>query len=230
MTQIFLKEKPSDDRPYERCLRLGPGVLSNAELLAVILRTGRQGADAVALAREILQLGENEGGLLGLCHLSVPELMSVNGIGEVKALQLQCLGELSKRMASEKAVKRLSFNSPETIADYYMEKLRHREQECLVLLMLDTRNRFLADRVMTIGTVNASLASPREIFMEALRQHAVSIILIHNHPSGDPTPSREDKDMTQRMQKAGKMLEIQLIDHLIIGDQNYFSFCEKGML
>ncbi len=227
MNNLFLKEATMNDRPYERCLRSGPGVLSNTELLAVILRTGRQGADASSLAREILSLKGGNGGIGEICHLTISELMSVNGIGQVKAIQVQCIGELSKRIASERAITKLSFKSPSSIADYYMEQLRHREQECLVIMMLDTKNHFLGDRILTVGTVNSSLVSTREVFLEALRNKAVSIILIHNHPSGDPTPSREDREVTEKIRQAGNLLEIHLIDHIIIGDGNYFSFCEQ---
>lgn len=230
MTRLSVEDSVNSERPYERCRHSGPEALSDAELLAVILRTGRQGADAVALAKDVLSLHAGEPGLLSLRKLTLQDLMSVPGIGEVKAIQIICIGEFSRRIAQTKAREKLKFQDPRTIADYYMEGLRHKEKEHLILLMLDTKNQLIADKVMTVGTVNASLISAREIFLEAFHYHAVSIILIHNHPSGDPTPSPDDKHMTDKILKAGRLLEIRLLDHIVVGDGSYFSFCEKGYI
>ena len=156
--------------------------------------------------------------------------MSIPGVGTVKAIQLKCIGELSRRMARQKAKERLSFNAPDTIAEYYMEELRHLEQEVLLCMMLDTKNHLLGEKRMFLGTVNASLVSPRELFLEALRYQAVNIILVHNHPSGDPTPSREDVLITQRVHQGGELIGIHLLDHIIIGEHTYMSFREKESL
>ena len=219
-----IKALPAQDRPYEKCLEFGPEHLTDAELLAVILRTGRRGSSSLELSYEILQLADiRRQGLDGLHHLSIPELMGIPGIGKVKAIQLKCIGELSRRMARQKARNRLSFHAPETIADYYMEELRQLEQEVLLCMMLDTKNHLLGEKRMFLGTVNASLVSPRELFLEALRFQAVNIILVHNHPSGDPTPSQEDVQITQRVQQGGELLGIHLLDHIIIGEHTYVS-------
>ena len=215
-----IRELPESSRPYEKCLQWGPSVLSDSELLAVILRSGVQGCNSLVLANQILSLTKDTSypGLLGLLHMSIPDLMKVNGIGKVKAVQLKCIGELSKRMASAVARPRLSFNEPITIAKYYMERLRHEEQEILIVMLLSR------------GTVNSTLITPREVFMEALKFHAVSVILVHNHPSGDPTPSECDKKITERIYRSGEILGVKLLDHVVIGDQRYISFKEQGMM
>ena len=154
----------------------------------------------------------------------------MRGIGKVKAVQLKCLAELAVRMSKAAARERLCFDTPATIADYYMEELRREEQEELIALFLDTRNRLLKESLIFRGTVNASPASPREIFVEALSVHAVRLVLVHNHPSGDPAPSREDLQMTERIRSAGELLGIRLLDHIIIGDNRYSSLRERGIL
>ena len=218
------------DRPYEKCLSAGPAVLSDSELLAVIIRTGTRGLTSVDLAKKILSLSKNQSGLPGICHLTLQELMKIPGIGEVKAIQILCIVELSKRIATYQAKEKIIFNNPATIAEYYMEQLRHEEQEQMICMMLDTKNQLIGEELLTRGTVNASIASPREIYLSALRYHAVHIILVHNHPSGDPIPSQADMDFTQKMKYAGELLDIHLIDHIIVGDQKYVSFSEMNIL
>lgn len=227
---VTMKNMPFENRPYEKCERLGAEGLSDAELLAVILRTGSRGETSLALAERILSVCRPEG-ILGLLHLSLPELMEINGIGRVKGLELLCIGEFSrriwKRLATESAP---VFTEPAMISGFYMEDMRHKEQEELHLMMLNSKNALIRDSLMFKGTVSMSLASPRELFLEALRYHAVSIILVHNHPSGDPSPSNEDRKLTIRIREAGQLLGIRLLDHIIIGDQSYFSFKERGIL
>ena len=230
MNYNTIREKGDCERPYEKCLAHGPGILTDAELLAVILRTGCRGKDAVTLSREILKTGDRRDGLLNLNRLTLQELTEIPGVGRVKAIQVLCICELSRRIARQRAGQKLILSEPGTIAAYYMEDLRLREQECLLLVMLDTRCRLIADRILSVGTVNASLVSSREIYMEALRHRAVSILLLHNHPSGDPTPSLEDRRVTEKIQKAGRLLDIRLIDHIVIGDGRYVSFLEEGLI
>ncbi len=224
-----MKERPKELRPYERCLEYGPSVLSNAELLAIILRTGTEGRCSTQLAENILNLKDKSGNLLNILHLSTAQLTSVKGIGKVKAIQIQCLGEISKRISKEYAYHGFSVQNPESVASYYMEQLRHCKQEHLYLLLLDTKNQLIKEMLLTKGTVNASLISPREIFIEALRDEAVYIILLHNHPSGDPQPSREDILVTKRIKEVGLLVGIELIDHIIIGDKSYVSLKERGL-
>lgn len=177
-----MKQLPREQRPYEKCFMQGEGSLNDTELLAVILRSGTSGKNSLALAQEILKFMESSSypGLMGLMHVSVQDLMKIHGIGQVKAVQLKCIGELSKRIAKAAARPQIVMNNPSSIAAYYMEELRHEEQELVICMMSDVKGHFLGDKILTRGTATGSLVTPREIFMEALRRHAVSLILIHN--------------------------------------------------
>ena len=221
---------PQEDRPYERCIRHGVQSLSNRDLLAVILRTGAKGRNVLELAGDLLKLVPEREGFTGIRRLSLDELSKVKGIGKVKAVQLKCLLEIARRMAREEAGEGTYFTSPSAVANYYMEDLRHEEQEVLLLLMLNQRGRLLKERYMFKGTVNASVISPREIFVEALAARAVQIILLHNHPSGDASPSQEDLNVTRRIKEAGQLLGIALTDHIIIGEHAYVSLREEHYL
>lgn len=224
------KESSAVLRPYEKCLACGAEALSDAELLAVIIRCGASGVSAVKLAEQVLTLGRQKQGLLGIHHLSLKELMELKGIGEVKAIQIKCIGELSKRIARTAAGERLAFDEPASVAAYYMEALRHEEQEQMICMMLDTKNHLLGEEILSKGTVNASVITPREIYLLALSYRAVSILLVHNHPSGDPTPSREDLLFTQRTAQAGELLGVCLLDHIVIGDCSYCSMKQEKLL
>ena len=224
-----MKALPPELRPDERLMYQGAESLSDAELLAVILRTGNMGQNVVRLAESIL-LSAGDDGLIGLCRLSIGQLMNHRGVGQVKAIQIKAVAELAKRIAKKTAKKRLSFNNPDTVADYYMEDMRHRNTECLMMLSLNGKGGLLGETILSTGTVNSSIASPREIFIQALQQNAVSIILIHNHPSGDPSPSRQDVYMTEKIKNVGELLGISLVDHIIIGDNIYVSLKEKNLL
>ena len=221
---------PEEDRPYEKCIRYGVQALTNRELLAVILRTGAKGKHVLDLAGELLNLVPEREGFTGIRRLSMSELSAVHGIGKVKAVQLKCILEIARRMAREEAGEGTAFTSAEAVAGYYMEDLRHREQEVLLVLMLNQRGRLLKETYLFQGTVNASVISPREIFLEALSARAVQIILLHNHPSGDPRPSREDLEVTRRVQEAGDLIGSTLTDHIIIGGHSYISFREKNYM
>lgn len=224
-----IKDLPEDERPMEKFLGKGAFSVSDAELLAIILRSGTRNISAVSLAAQILKASGQ--GLLGIKNLSIEELMKIKGIGQVKAIQIKAIGELSRRLSKAVInVRTQDFNSPDIIAKYYMEDLRYLKQEQLVVIYLDTRAKFIKDEVITKGTVNMSVVSPREIFVNAVRFEAVNIILLHNHPSGDPTPGRHDMLATERVRKAGELIGISLIDHIIIGDNNYVSFKETGLL
>jgi len=225
-----MKDIPQADRPYERCRREGPERLSDAELLSIIIRTGSRDDNSLTLADKVLALNYPQEGLLGLLHLSLQELMTVKGIGVVKGIQLLCVGELSKRLWKRKAVEQTAtFHEPREIARYYQEDMRHREQEEFHAMMFNTKQVLLKDVLISKGTVNASLAAPREIFIEALRAQAVSLIIVHNHPSGDPTPSQEDIRLTAQIREAGNLIGIRLLDHIIIGDASYVSLRERGL-
>ena len=183
---------------------------------------------SIELSDAVLSMSKSDN-ILGITHLSLKELQSIKGIGLVKATQIKCVAELSRRISKGNIPLDKEFISPEIIANYYMEDLRHLETERLLVVMLNTKHRFLGDFELSKGTVNASMASPREAFIEALRTGAVYIILLHNHPSGDPTPSREDIVTTKRMKEAGNIIGINLIDHIIIGDNKYISLKQIGL-
>ena len=231
-----MKNNTSDTEellPYEKFENIGSDSLTDIELLAIIIRTGTKNRNALELAKEILKLSSNSGqshGLLSLLHLSLEELMSLNGIGKVKAIRLKCIAELSKRIAMETFKTGLRFDSPKSIAAYYMEQLRHLETEQVMLVMCDGKNQFLKDCILSSGTVNMSLLSPREIFLMAIKTQAVNILLVHNHPSGDPTPSKDDIMITKRIHEAAQLMNIPLLDHIIIGNNCYVSFAEQGLM
>ncbi len=226
-----LNKVKQENLPYARFLRFGPESLTASDLLAIILRTGTRDKSALELAQEVLALAEpSREGLLGLHDIPLERLQEIKGIGEVKAVKLKCITELSQRIASATARERICLQRPDTVAAYYMERLRHRKTECVVLASVDARSRLLRDTMLSSGSVTMSLISPREIFLEALRNQAVSIILIHNHPSGDPTPSKADARLTGDLAGMGQMLGIPLLDHIIIGDNRYLSFREEKLI
>ncbi len=227
---LTVKELPYLERPDEKLEKYGPKLLTDAELLAVIIRTGTKEHRSVELASQILEKPKETSGLLGLKNLSIPQLMEIKGVGKVKALQIIAIGELSRRIAKTSMDKGAMFSDPEMIARYYMEDMRHLTTEEVILIMMNSKNQIIKDEVISKGTVNSSILSPREVFLLALEYHAVHIILLHNHPSGDPTPSKEDLRMTAKIAEAGKLIGILLMDHLIIGDNKYISLKERGVL
>lgn len=215
--------------PYERFLRFGPGALTEAELLAIIIRTGTRGKSALETARDVLNLARYpKEGLLGLQELSVEELEGISGIGQVKAVKLKCLVELCKRMSRSGISAGKSFTSPGQVAAYFMEEMRHRDTECVVLVCLDAKGQILCEKKLSEGSVNMSLISPREVFLAALEYRAVNVLLVHNHPSGDPTPSMADRLLTGNIREMGEKIGISLLDHVVIGDKRYISFKENA--
>lgn len=231
MERIRMKDLPNEDRPYEKCLRQGPEALEDAELLAVIIRTGSREESSLELAGRILALGSPGEGLLGLLHHSLADFSAIKGVGTVKGAQLLCIGELSRRIWKRKARENaLTFEGPEEIAAYYMEDMRHLEQEEIRVMFLNTKQALIRELTLSKGTVNASVITPREILIEALRCLAVGMVLVHNHPSGDPAPSQADKLLTQRIREAGELVGISLLDHIIIGDKEYLSFREQNII
>lgn len=217
----------SQEMPYEKFERFGAGSLTEAELLAIILRTGTKDISALELGRQILLKTE---GLLGLYHTSPEELMKLKGIGRIKAVKITCIAELSRRMARECARKGLQFNTPASVAAYYMEELRHEKREKVLLVLLDSKGLLLKEVLLSTGTVNSSLVSMREIFIEVLKAEAVGFLLLHNHPSGDPSPSGNDREITELMKKSARLMDVELLDHIIIGDNRYYSFSESRLL
>lgn len=224
---VTMKEIPSLERPYEKCKKHGVKVLSDAELLAIILRTGTKGENALQLAQRIIY-STSEEELIGLHEYSLEDFKKIKGIGNIKAIQLMCVLELSKRLGKAKTREKLTFTSPESIARYYMDDLRYEAQELVLLVMFNSKGGLIGEKIISKGTVNASLISPREILIEALKCQAVTFVVMHNHPSGDPTPSKEDIALTKRIREAGMIVGIELLDHIIIGNNCYISLNKEG--
>lgn len=227
-THITMKEMPESEQPLEKCMRYGAQALSDAELLAVILKTGTRNLTALQLAQFFLSRKEKN--LLNLVNMRPEEMKEIPGIGQVKAAQLKCIAELAERIAKTSRLRDVRLNEPASVAGYYMESLRHKTKENLLSAMFDARSNLLGEEIISVGTVTNALVSPREIFMKAMEYRAAHIVLLHNHPSGDPTPSEADLAVTRRVEEGGKLLEIVLADHIIIGDNRYISFRENGLL
>lgn len=225
-----MKELPESEKPYEKCERSGAKALSNAELLAVILKTGTREKTSLSLAMEVLNAHSSYKGLIGLHHLSRQDLMKIQGIGPVKAVQILCAVELSKRLARECKSSAPYFCRPEQLAAYFMEEMRNLETEHLYMAAMDTSGRLLYDQAVFKGTIRFSVVNPREILRLALQHDASQYIVLHNHPSGDPTPSQEDVEITRRLMEASDLIGIPLTDHIIIGDNRYTSLKERGLI
>jgi DNA repair protein RadC len=222
-----LADLPADDRPRERLASAGAGALSNAELLAILLRVGMEGENAVRLAERLLA---EVGGLPGLHRASLSDLQAVKGIGQAKAAQLLAAIELGRRIAISVPEERPLIKSPADAANLVLYELSGLEQEHLFVIMLDTRNRVLGKPVEVYrGSVNTSLIRVAEVFREAVKINAAGIIVVHNHPSGDPNPSPEDVAVTRAIIEAGKLLDIEVLDHLVIGQQKFVSLKDRGL-
>ncbi len=222
-----MRQLPTSEQPYEKIERLGAKALTDAELLAIILRTGAKDEPSILMARKLLALDKR--GLGGIQVLSTKELRNIKGIGKVKSIQLKAIAEISNRLSKSYAISRFKVTSPRSVANIFMEEMRYLNKEHIKVLFLDTKNGIIADKDISVGTVNASLVDPRDVFLEALKYQAVNIILLHNHPSGDPAPSQDDVEVTKRVYEASKVIGIELLDHIIIGDGTFVSMKEKGL-
>ena len=219
------------EMPYEKFKRYGLKGLSDSDLLAILLRTGTSEMNVQELADYLLTDQQSHAhSLLRLYDLSYEQLQQVKGIGEVKALQIKAVFELSKRVSQEKYQTLLTVNHPQALADYFMEVLRHEKSECFVVAFLDTKCKMMGYEMVSKGSLTASIVHPREVYKLAIQKSAYSIIVLHNHPSGDPTPSMEDIHMTKRLKEVGEIVGIKLLDHLIIGDSIYKSLREESYL
>ncbi len=223
-----MKDLPTSERPYEKIEKYGVACLSDAELVAVLIKNGTRKKNSVELAREILNHHPVHKGLIGLHYLSGQELKHIDGIGRVKAAQLLCAAEISNRMTKQRIPEREPFNSPETVAGFFMEEMRTKTTESTVAAFLDNRCRLIRYEVLFVGSISSCVANPREILKKALQYDASCFILIHNHPSGDCTPSQADLSLTERVKEAGELIGIQLLDHIILGDCQYVSLRERG--
>ena len=228
---IKIKELPDSERPYEKLELYGEKFLSNAELLAIIIKTGTKEQTAVDIAKEILSLNndEDKGNLNFLRYLSMQELMNLKGIGRVKAIQIKAICELATRMNKPSNYRKIQIKGPNDIAELLMSDLRFEQKEIVKVVIVNNKNVILKILDVAIGTGNFANINIKYILSEAIKMNAPKIILVHNHPSGDPTPSKIDFEVTKKMQEAAKLLEIQLLDHIVIGNMNYESImqCEK---
>jgi DNA repair protein RadC len=220
-----MKALSVNDRPREKLFRLGAAGLGDNELVAIVLGSGSRRGNALAVANEVL---ETTGGLHGMPRTSVDELRRIDGMGMAKAAQVLAAVELGRRTLLRCPQARLQFVTPRETAGYLLPQFGSRPVEHFGLMMLDTRHRLIRTSIISVGTLNSSPAHPREIFREAASAAAAAIVLFHNHPSGDPLPSRDDVDLTRRLVQAGEIMGIDVIDHVILADTRYFSFREAG--
>ena len=215
------------DRPRERLDAVGSEALSDAELVALLLRTGGRGADAHAVAARLL---ERPGGLLGLARASRRELAAVPGVGPAKQATLRAAFELGRRLAAGRLAPGASLRGPADVFRHFHPSLRDAPHERFLVLLLDGRHRLLRHEMVSQGTLTASLVHPREVFRPALRESAAALLLVHNHPSGDPTPSAEDREVTARLVRAGELLGVPVLDHVVVAERGWRSLRESGML
>lgn len=224
---VVLRELPKEERPRERLLQFGAEALSNAELLAILIRTGTISESAVKLADKVLAAA---GDLRNLVDLTVEQLETIKGIGKAKALQLKAGIELGRRLSRSGLQDMPLIKSPKDAADLVSDELKYLQKEHFVVLFLNTKNRVIGKETLSIGSLNASIVHPREVFRSAIQRSSASIICAHNHPSGDPAPSQEDIEVTRRLRDAGQLIGITMLDHLIIADQSFVSMKELGLV
>lgn len=224
-----IKEWPEGERPRERLIRQGSEGLSDAELLALILRTGDHAAkqSAIDLGRQLLK---EFGDLRSLGSASIAEICRVKGIGPAKAVSIKAAIEIANRCTARTLSDGDRYTSPAQVFEHYYPHFRERRKEYVHALLLDGKNRVMRNLQISEGSLNQSIVHPREVFNPAVRDSAAAIIIVHNHPSGDPTPSREDLELTRRLKEAGELMGIRLLDHVIIGDGSYVSLADRGML
>lgn len=222
-----IKDWPEDERPREKLMALGPSELSDSELLAILFRTGSQQFTAVDLAKTVLK---EFGNLHALADTDYKRFFRLKGIGPAKAVTLAAAFEIARRIASLPRQQKVKVNSPEVVFRKYGPQLGSYKKEVFLVLLLNSANLLMKEYKISEGTLNASLVHPREVFHPAITDLAASIVLVHNHPSGVPTPSSEDEQITRRLVEAGKLLDIPVLDHVIIGRERFFSFREEGLI
>lgn len=226
MKYITVKEMPEGERPRERMERVGPQALSTAELLAIILRTGVNGENVLTMATRLLA---KYGGLGGMARAEFAQIVAEHGLGRAKTAQIMAALELGKRLMVEAPEERFQIKSPGDAANLLMPLIGHKNQEHFVVLFLDTRNRVLDHEMLYKGSLNTSLVRIAEVFRGAVRRDCAAVIVSHNHPSGDPAPSPEDIALTRRLVSAGKVMEVEVLDHVVVGENRYVSLRERAM-
>lgn len=227
---LTIKDLPEGERPRERLLKYGAENLTDAELLAIIIRTGSRSETAVNLSQRLLLGEKGVNGLRFLVEASIEELGKIKGIGIAKAAQIKAAIEIGKRLASLSQSERPVIKCPGDVRNLLMEEMRYLDKEYFKIILLNIKNQVIHVEDVSVGSLNSSIVHPREIFKIAIRRSSAALILVHNHPSGDPTPSGEDVEITRRLVESGKLLGIGVLDHVIIGDGRYTSLKEKGLI
>lgn len=220
-----IKEIPLNDRPREKMAANGAAVLTDAELIAILLRTGTAEKSAIDIASEMTADGGLYKRLAGITRLN--ELTNIKGLGQAKAATVLAALEIGRRIASAKPIEKIHLSCPQDVADFLMPRLRYAAKEQFVVILLNNKNKVIGTEVVSEGSLSSSIVHPREVFAPAILHHAAAIMVAHNHPSGDPKPSIEDEEVTRLLLRSGKVLGIPMIDHVIIGDGNYYSFLEN---
>lgn len=223
--QLKMKELPISERPYEKLELYGPDVLSNAELLAIIIKSGTKNENSISIAQRVLQLNNSidKEDLRFLCDVSIEEFTKINGIGKVKAIQLKAIGELTKRISKPINRKNIKIKSTKDVAELLMQELRYEKREIAKVIILNNKNIVLRIIDVSFGGTNFASIAPKEVLAEAVKMQSPKIILVHNHPSGDPKPSKEDFRITDRIYECADIMGIELLDHVVIGDGTYES-------
>lgn len=223
-----IKEIPLNDRPREKMAANGAAVLTDAELIAILLRTGTAEKSAIDIASEMTADGGLYKRLAGITRLN--ELTNIKGLGQAKAATVLAALEIGRRIASAKPIEKIHLSCPQDVADFLMPRLRYAAKEQFVVILLNNKNKVIGTEVVSEGSLSSSIVHPREVYAPAILHHAAAIMVAHNHPSGDPKPSTEDAEVTRMLVRSGKVLGIPMIDHVIIGDGNYYSFLENEAL
>ena len=223
-----IKEIPLNDRPREKMAANGAAVLTDAELIAILLRTGTAEKSAIDIASEMTADGGLYKRLAGITRLN--ELTNIKGLGQAKAATVLAALEIGRRIASAKPLEKIHLSCPQDVADFLMPRLRYAAKEQFVVILLNGKNKVIGTEVVSEGSLSSSIVHPREVYAPAILHHAAAIMVAHNHPSGDPKPSFEDEEVTRMLSRSGKVLGIPMIDHVIIGDGNYYSFLENEAL
>lgn len=226
---VMVRDLPKEVRPREKLLQCGASALSDTELLAILLRTGTTSKSVLHLAEDVLAQYKDKG-LAAVIHMSPQEIASIHGVGLAKAATVVAAVELGRRLSERAAQTIEKVEGPEDVARYVIPSLRFEQKEHFLAMFLDIRNRILALSTISVGSLTASIAHPREVFREAIRYSAAGVILVHNHPSGDPAPSREDIQLTKQMMKAGEIMGIPVLDHVVVAGENFLSLKEANCL
>lgn len=227
---LKIKQLSIDERPYEKYLKYGVESLSDSELIAVLLKNGTKEQTSIEIAREVIKKDDFTSSLSCIYTKSFDELKRIKGIGSVKAITLKCVAEIARRISVSDYTKGYKFDTPSVIADYYMESLRFLPYETFYVLYLNSSNCSISSKIISKGIRDQALVSVQEVMRTALMLNAANLVLIHNHPSGNPVPSEEDISITERFIKSANLLELRILDHIIIGDKKYISFRECNLV